>query len=236
MLRGALLGVLLVSAVTDAGAQERAPRAESRGSSAESRLPSAESREPSAESRSPITDSRLPIADSRTPNAEGREPRADGRLQSADNREPERLAPLDEPPPSAYDRARKDGGELPETSSLVGQLLKTMLALAFVCGIIWVIFKFGAARLLPGATGPRDGRLVRVVERVLVDQKSSLLIIDVGPDRMLLGCAEGGINLITKLGASQPPTDTTRGGPPGFRAVLDAFSPKKSSEDDNGTT
>ncbi len=231
MLRGALLGVLLVSAVTDAGAQERATRAESRGSSAESRLPSAESREPSAESR-------LPITDRRTPNAEGREPRANSRLPSADNREPaaERLAPLDEPPPSAYDRARKDGGELPETSSLVGQLLKTMLALAFVCGIIWVIFKFGAARLLPGATGPRDGRLVRVVERVLVDQKSSLLIIDVGPDRMLLGCAEGGINLITKLGASQPPTDTTRGGPPGFRAVLDAFSPKKSSEDDNGTT
>jgi flagellar biogenesis protein FliO len=109
-----------------------------------------------------------------------------------------------------------------------------MFALAVVIAIIWVIFKLGAARLLPGAMGPRDGRIVRIIERVLVDQKNSLLVIDVGPDRMLLGVTEGGINVLTKLGASQPPSDTTRGGPAGFRAVLDAISPKKPSEDDNG--
>lgn len=195
MLRGALLGLLLVSAVTDASAQDRAPTTPLQEREAVDK---------------PLIDGKQPVR----PNP----------------------AVADEPPPSAYDRARQDGGQTPDQTSLVGQLVKTMVALAFVCGIIWVIFKFGAARLLPGAMGPRDGRIVRVVERVMVDQKSSILIVDVGPDRMMLGCAEGGISLITKLGASQPATDTTRGGPPGFRAVLDAFSPKKNAEDDNGTT
>ncbi len=139
----------------------------------------------------------------------------------------------DTPPPSAYDRAREDLGQAPDTQSLVGQLLKTMFALGIVIAIIWVVFRFGAARLLPGAMGPRDGRIVRIIERVLVDQKNSLLVIDVGADRVLLGVTEGGINVLSKLGASQPvaPGD---GKPSGFRAVLDAISPKKPSEDDNG--
>ncbi|MEZ0312174.1 MAG: FliO/MopB family protein [Myxococcota bacterium] len=196
MSRGVLLAVLLVSAVADAGAQERPPG-------------------------SPLTEKEAvdkPLIDSRSPMAD------------------HRLTAAEEPPPSAYDRARQDNGEPPDTPSLVGQLVKTMFALSIVIAIIWVVFKFGAARLLPGAMGPRDGRIVRIIERILVDQKNSLLVIDVGPDRMLLGVTEGGINVLQKLGASQPPSDTTRGGPAGFRAVLEAISPKKPSEDDHGET
>jgi flagellar biogenesis protein FliO len=200
MLRGALLTVLLMSAVADAGAQERDRPAIER---------------PKIDSRAPITDSRLPIADGRSPMADGRSPTAD------------------EPPPSAYDRARQDGGQTPDTQSIVGQFLKTVLALGLVIAIIWVVFKFGAARLLPGSTGPKSGRLIRVVERVFVDQKSTLLVVDVGSDRMLLGIAEGSIRVLKELGAASPNVDTTRS-PAGFRAVLEAITPKKSSEDDDG--
>ena len=210
MTRGALLAVLLVSAVADAGAQERAP-----GS-------------PLVEKEAvdkPLIDTRPALIENRSPSTDGRTPMGDSRLATAE-----------EPPPSAYDRARQDNGEPPDTPSLVGQLIKTMFALAVVIAIIWVVFKYGAARLLPGAMGPRDGRIVRIIERVLVDQKNSLLVIDVGAERMLLGVTEGGINVLQKLGASQTPSDTTRGGPPGFRAVLDAISPKKPSGDDHGET
>jgi flagellar biosynthetic protein FliO len=187
MLRGALLTLLLASAVVDAGAQERAPA-------------------------SPLSEKETvdkPLI--RSPSA----PTAE------------------EPPPSAYDRVRQDGGQTPDTTSIVGQFLKTVVALAFVIAIIWVVFKFGAARLLPGATGPRSGRLVRVVERIFVDQKTSLVVVDVGTERMLLGVAEGNIRLLKELGAAAPIVDTTRS-PAGFRTVLDAITPKKSSEDDNG--
>ena len=210
MLRGALLAMLLVSAVAEAGAQERAtgsPLHEKDGVD------------------KPLIDGRSPTSDVRSPTSDVRSPTADHRLPTAD-----------EPPPSAYDRARQDAGEPADTPSLVGQLIKTMFALGIVIAIIWVVFKFGAARLLPGAMGPRDGRIVRVIERVLVDQKNSLLVIDAGAERMLLGVTEGGISVLQKLGASQPPSDTTRGGPAGFRAVLDAISPKKPSEDDHGET
>lgn len=175
---------------------------------------------------------RAPNADGRGPNAEGRAQSADGRGPSAENRVPVG-AILDEPPPSAYDRSRQDGGQAPETQSLVGQFVKTVIALGLVIAIIWVVFRYGAARLLPGAIGPRSGRLVRIVERVLVDQKSSLLIVDVGSERMLLGVAEGGISVLKDLGAAAPSVDTTRS-PAGFKAVLEAISPKKSNEDDHG--
>lgn len=166
--------------------------------------------------RSPTTNYRTPTTDDRSPTTEGRQPSAD------------------EPPPSAYDKAREHDGQAPETQSLVGQFIKTLVALAMVIAIIWVIFRFGAARLLPGlfaTTAGSGGRILRVVERVALDQRSSLVIVDAGNERLLLGVAPSQVTFIAHLdkAATAEPTQP-RGSPVGFRSVLEGLSPKKPAD------
>jgi flagellar protein FliO/FliZ len=101
--------------------------------------------------------------------------------------------------------------EASDTAALIGQFVKTLVALGLVIAIIYILAKVGIARFIPGGIAARTGKSVRIVERVAVDQKNSLVLVEVGKSKLLLGSGERGLKLITRLegeGAS-------------FQAVLD---------------
>ena len=71
-------------------------------------------------------------------------------------------------------------------------LLSTTVALAFVCALA-----VGALRLL----GPRkfSGRDLRVVEKLPLDARRSLYLIEVAGQRMLIGAGDGPLTLLKEL-------------------------------------
>lgn len=67
-------------------------------------------------------------------------------------------------------------------------LLQTLLALAAVCILAWVVLRWSARRGL--GIGGR-GR-VRVIERVPLDARRALYLVEVGERVLLIGAGDGG--------------------------------------------
>jgi flagellar biogenesis protein FliO len=75
-------------------------------------------------------------------------------------------------------------------------LLEALLALVLVAALAWLVLKFIAARAV---VAPKAGKLV-IEERVMLDMKSSLLVVRVGGRRLLVSAGEGGPpRLLTEL-------------------------------------
>jgi flagellar biosynthetic protein FliO len=67
-------------------------------------------------------------------------------------------------------------------------LLQTLLVLAVVCIVAWVVLRFGVRRLhLGGAHGP-----LRIVARLPLEARRSLYIVDAAGKLLLIGVSEGG--------------------------------------------
>ncbi|MBX3274555.1 MAG: flagellar biosynthetic protein FliO [Sandaracinaceae bacterium] len=66
-------------------------------------------------------------------------------------------------------------------------LLQTLLALAAVCILAWVVLRWSARRGL----GHGTGRRVKVLERVPLDGRRALYLVEVGGRVLLLGAGEG---------------------------------------------
>lgn len=67
-------------------------------------------------------------------------------------------------------------------------LLQTLLALAAVCVLAWVVLRWGARRGL--GLGASRGR-VRVIERVALDPRRALYLVKVGDKVLLIGAGDG---------------------------------------------
>lgn len=81
-------------------------------------------------------------------------------------------------------------------------LLQTLLALAAVCILAWVVLRWSARR---GLGLGRPGR-VRVLERVPLDGRRSLYLIEIGERVLLIGAGEGGAPaLLAELDPSELP-------------------------------
>ncbi|MCB9597144.1 MAG: flagellar biosynthetic protein FliO [Sandaracinaceae bacterium] len=65
-------------------------------------------------------------------------------------------------------------------------LLQTLLALAAVCLLAWVVLRWSAKRGL----GLGGGRRVKVLERVPLDGRRSLYLVEVGGRVLLLGAGD----------------------------------------------
>lgn len=88
-------------------------------------------------------------------------------------------------------------------------LIQMLLALAAVCAAAYLVLRFVVRRAMPtGRRGP-----VRVVARVPVEPKRSLLVVDVADRTFLLGSAESGLTLIAELDPAKMPQEA-RGAPP----------------------
>ena len=80
----------------------------------------------------------------------------------------------------------------------VMMMLQTFLALAIVCGLAYLIFRV----ILPKVNfNYNSNSMVRVVDKVTVDTRKSLCVIEVAGKWMLIGITENGIEQICELDA-----------------------------------
>lgn len=80
-------------------------------------------------------------------------------------------------------------------------LLQSLLALAAVCVLAWVVLRWSARRGL----GVTRGR-VKVLERVPLDGRRSLYLVEIGERVLLIGAGEGGApSLLAELDPSELP-------------------------------
>src|SRR5690349_7668981 len=110
----------------------------------------------------------------------------------------------DTPPPTAYDRAVGSADTEPpqEGVSLGAQLVRTMVSLVIVCGLIYLFAKFGLPRLMSLRPIGKPGKVLTVVERVALDPKNALVVVDVrdGP-RLLFSSGDAGVALVADVGS-----------------------------------
>ncbi|MBS2032221.1 MAG: flagellar biosynthetic protein FliO [Deltaproteobacteria bacterium] len=76
-------------------------------------------------------------------------------------------------------------------------LFKTLVVLGVVVSVIYLTLNVGARKLLK--LGPQANALVKVIDRVPLDPKKSLYVLQVGGEFLLVGASEQGLNLISKL-------------------------------------
>jgi flagellar protein FliO/FliZ len=80
-------------------------------------------------------------------------------------------------------------------------LLQTLLALAAVCILAWVILRWSARR----GFGGRSGR-VKVLERTVLDGRRSLYLVEIGDRVLLIGAGDGASpSLLAELDPSELP-------------------------------
>jgi flagellar protein FliO/FliZ len=84
--------------------------------------------------------------------------------------------------------------------TFIVMLLQTFLALAFVCGLAYVIFRV----LLPKfTTNFGANNMMRVVDRIGLDTRKSLYIIEVTGRWFLVAASESGVQMISELDAKE---------------------------------
>lgn len=81
-------------------------------------------------------------------------------------------------------------------------LFQTILALAAVCLLAYVALRFGLKRLYGvGRGGERN--ILRVVERLPLDPRRSLYLVEVAGRYVLLGTSESGVSFLTEVDSEQ---------------------------------
>ncbi len=110
--------------------------------------------------------------------------------------------------PNAGSSSRRSADSLPaaeeDTESLAGTLFRTLLVLGMVIALVYVSLNYGLRKLMGvRAAGGGPGGLVRVVERIPLDPKRSLFVVQAAGEYLLVGGAEDGLNLISKLNSEE---------------------------------
>jgi flagellar biogenesis protein FliO len=87
-----------------------------------------------------------------------------------------------------------------QTSGLLSAL-QAVAALALVAALVWL----GRRLLASAQLGRRGSESMRVEERIALDLKNTLLIVRVGPRRLLVSTGEHGpARLLAELAAHEP--------------------------------
>lgn len=92
-------------------------------------------------------------------------------------------------------------------------LLRMVVVLAAVCGLAWVLLRWGLKRLSPADPGA-SGRL-EVVERLPVGADQSLMVVRTGDQYWLIGVSNAGIDRLGQLDPSAWRDSTTEDSAPG---------------------
>ncbi len=95
-------------------------------------------------------------------------------------------------------------------------LLQSLLALFAVCILAWVVLRWAAQRNVGLGTGKR----IRVLERVPLDARRQLYLVEVGDKVLLIGAGDGAApRLISEVDASAlPEVEAPKGA--GFAQIL----------------
>jgi flagellar protein FliO/FliZ len=100
---------------------------------------------------------------------------------------PEPELPRSEPPEGA-------GGEL----DLGWTLLRTAVVLGVVIALVYLTLNVGLRRLL-GIKALGAAGVVKVLERVPLDQRRTLYVVEAAGEVLLVGASDGSLGLITRL-------------------------------------
>ncbi len=102
-------------------------------------------------------------------------------------------------------------------------LLQATIALAAVCLLAWLVLRFVARRGFGAAT---EGRL-QVLERVPLDARRSLVLVQVGSRAFLVGTGDGAApRLIAEFSSDALPSVPPKPRP-SFRDVLSGLGPRE---------
>jgi flagellar protein FliO/FliZ len=83
-------------------------------------------------------------------------------------------------------------------------LLRTLLVLGIVVALIYLVLNVGLRRLIGlGAGGASRGGMVKVLERVPLEPRRSLYVVESAGEFFLIGAAEGGLTFLSKLDAAE---------------------------------
>jgi len=91
-----------------------------------------------------------------------------------------------------------------EPESLGWTLLRTLVVLGIVVGAIYLTLNVGLRRLM-GLKGVVAGRasVVSVLERIPLDQRRTLFVLEAAGEYLLVGGGDAGLQLISKLDAAE---------------------------------
>ena len=98
-------------------------------------------------------------------------------------------------------------------------LLQTVFALAVVCGLAILIFRYILPKLNVVSF---DKSIVRVVDGTSIDARKRLIVVETAGKYLLLGVSENGINLVSELDGAAVE-----------QAVADADKTKKNPKKDS---
>ena len=104
---------------------------------------------------------------------------------------PEPELPRAEPPEGA-------GGEL----DLGWTLVRTAVVLGLVIALVYLTLNVGLRRLM-GLKGLGGPGVVKVLERVPLDQRRTLYLVEAAGEVLLVGASDGSLGLITRLDAAE---------------------------------
>jgi flagellar protein FliO/FliZ len=91
-----------------------------------------------------------------------------------------------------------------EPLSMAGTLLQTLLVLGIVIGLVYVTLNFGLRRMMGLRALPAGAAtLVKVVERIPLDPKRSLFVVQAAGEYLLVGGGDDGLSLIGKLDTAE---------------------------------
>ena len=84
--------------------------------------------------------------------------------------------------------------------SLGWVLFRTVVVLGIVVALIYLSLNYGLRKLMGVRAGSgMPGSLMKIVERLPLDQKRAVFVIKVAEEYLLLGGGEGSLNLLAKL-------------------------------------
>ena len=107
-----------------------------------------------------------------------------------------------------------------EDFSIGWTLVRTMIVLAMVVALAYLTLNVGLRRLL-GIRAPVGTPVVTVLERVALDQKRSLFVVEAGGEVLLIGGGDAALSLITKLDRAE--VDKLRSSPGTTSVQLSPF-------------
>lgn len=87
-----------------------------------------------------------------------------------------------------------------ELPTFGGTMAYTFVSLGLVCLVAYLCVRWLARRGVSGPRGP-----LRVVARCSLEPRRSIYVVEAGSRRLLIGCAEGGVSLLTELEPGSDP-------------------------------
>jgi flagellar protein FliO/FliZ len=87
-----------------------------------------------------------------------------------------------------------------DTVQIISSFAQMILSLTVVCGVIYLTFRV----ILPKISGYQfTDSIIKVVEKVPIDAKKHLCVIEVGGRWMLVATSENNVNLISELNETE---------------------------------